>query len=181
MNAEWIEYQLKDVGEIIGGATPYTKDNSNYDGDIPWITPKDLSNHKYRRVFSGSRNITEKGLRSCSTKIMPKDTVLMSSRAPIGYVAIAGTDLCTNQGFKSIVPNRNIVDPLFLYYCVLYNIENIKRLGTGTTFPEISGEVLEKYRVKLPNIEKQKTISRILSSLDDKIEDNLEINDYLVA
>lgn len=179
MSEDWTEYRVKHIGEVIGGATPSTKNESNFGGNIPWITPKDLSDYKYRHIYVGDRSITKTGYESCSTRLMPKDTVLVSSRAPIGYIAIAGRELCTNQGFKSIVPDKDIVDPLFLYYAILNNIESIKNLGSGTTFPEISTKILENYRIRLPGLEVQKKISQILSSIDDKIECNYKINDYL--
>ena len=97
---EWIECTLDKLGEIVGGATPSTKCEDYYGGSIPWITPKDLSSFKGRYITSGERNITEKGLASCSAQMMPKDAVLFTSRAPIGYVAIASQSVCTNQGFK---------------------------------------------------------------------------------
>lgn len=112
--AEWIECKISDIGTVVGGATPSTKKPENYEnGTIAWITPKDLSTFTGRYIQCGERNITEIGLKSCSTQLLPKDTVLFSSRAPIGYVAIAANEVCTNQGFKSVVPNEN-TDPLFL-------------------------------------------------------------------
>ena len=113
---DWKELKISDIGTVIGGATPSTKKSENYEnGDIPWITPKDLSTFNERYIKRGERNITRIGLDSCSTHMLPKNTVLFSSRAPIGYVAIAANELCTNQGFKSIIPNTNI-NPLFLFY-----------------------------------------------------------------
>ena len=111
---------------------------------------------------------------------MPAGSILMSSRAPIGYLAIAANDLCTNQGFKSIVPDTSIVDSEFLYYYLKYHIEEIKGLGVGTTFAEISGRVLENYEVILPDLEAQKRISYMLSRMDSKIEHNQLINDNLL-
>lgn len=112
---EWIECKISDIGTVVGGATPSTKKPENYEnGTIAWITPKDLSTFTRRYIQRGERNITEIGLKSCSTQLLPKDTVLFSSRAPIGYVAIATNEVCTNQGFKSVVPNEN-TNPLFLY------------------------------------------------------------------
>ena len=119
--AEWIECKISDIGTVVGGATPSTKNPENYEnGTIAWITPKDLSIFTGRYIQRGERNITEIGLKSCSTQLLPKDTVLFSSRAPIGYMAIAANEVCTNQGFKSVVPNEN-TDPLFLYYLLKYN------------------------------------------------------------
>ena len=111
---EWVECALDEIGEIIGGATPSTKIEEYYGGTIPWITPKDLSSYEDRYIAYGERNITEKGLASCSAKLLPKGTILFTSRAPIGYVAIASQEMCTNQGFKNVVANEK-VDSLFLY------------------------------------------------------------------
>ena len=127
--AEWIECKISDIGTVVGGATPSTKKPENYEnGTIAWITPKDLSTFTGRYIQCGERNITEIGLKSCSTQLLPKDTVLFSSRAPIGYVAIAANEVCTNQGFKSVVPNEN-TDPLFLYYLLKYNKDKIEVMG----------------------------------------------------
>ena len=176
---QWKEYKLEDIGNVVGGATPSTKDATNYDGDIPWITPKDLSNHNDRYIYRGERMITQKGFESCSCKMLPKGSVLFSSRAPIGYVAIAGTDMCTNQGFKSVIPNNEIVDTHFLYYILLYNKAKIEGMGSGTTFKEVSGNVMKSVTVSIPNLTEQKRIADFLSSLDDKIELNRRINDNL--
>ena len=101
--AEWVERKISDIGTVVGGATPSTKKPENYkDGKIAWITPKDLSTFSSRYIERGERNITEIGLKSCSTQLLPPNTVLFSSRAPIGYVAIATNGVCTNQGFKRI-------------------------------------------------------------------------------
>ena len=176
---QWKEYKLEDLGNVVGGATPSTKDATHYDGDIPWITPKDLSNHNDRYIYRGERMITQKGFESCSCKMLPKGSVLFSSRAPIGYVAIAGTDMCTNQGFKSVVPNNEIVDTHFLYYLLLFNKAKIEGMGSGTTFKEVSGNVMKSVTVSIPNLTEQKRIADILSSLDNKIELNRRINDNL--
>ena len=176
---QWKEYRLEEIGTIIGGATPSTKDSNNYDGKIPWITPKDLSNHKDRYIYRGERMITQKGYESCSCKMLPKGSILFSSRAPIGYIAIAGTEMCTNQGFKSIVPNTSFIDTHFLYYLLLFNKAKIEGLGSGTTFKEVSGNVMKSVSVSIPNISEQKRIAELLSALDDKIELNRRINDNL--
>ena len=178
--AEWKTCKLSDLGDIVGGATPSTKDESNYGGDIPWITPKDLSNFNGRYINRGERNITEKGLRGCSTVLLPANSILFSSRAPIGYVAIAANPVCTNQGFKSVVPNTE-TDSMFLYYLLLYNKNNIEALGSGTTFKEVSGSTMRNVEVRVPvDIETQKRIASVLSSIDEKIETNQRINDNLL-
>ena len=178
--AEWRTCTISDIGTVVGGATPSTKKVENYEnGNIPWITPKDLSNFKGRYISRGERNITEKGFKSCSTKILPKNTILFSSRAPIGYVAIAKNELCTNQGFKSVIPNENI-DPLFLFYLLKYNKNKIENMSSGTTFKEISGSTMKNIEVRIPDLNTQIKISSILSSIDEKIEINERINNNLL-
>lgn len=147
---EWKECTLSNLGTIVGGATPSTKDSSNYEnGSIAWITPKDLSTYTERFISHGERNITEKGLKSCSAQLMPPNSILFTSRAPIGYIAIAKNEVCTNQGFKSIVPNKD-TDFMFLYYLLRYNKDNIENLGSGTTFKEVSGSTMRNVPVKVP-------------------------------
>lgn len=176
---EWKECTLSDLGTIVGGATPSTKDSSNYEnGSIAWITPKDLSTYTERFISHGERNITEKGLKSCSAQLMPPNSILFTSRAPIGYIAGAKNEVCTNQGFKSIIPNKD-TDFMFLYYLLRYNKDNIENLGSGTTFKEVSGSTMRNVPVKVPPLPTQQKIADILSSLDDKIELNNKINDNL--
>ena len=178
----WKNCKISDLGDVVGGATPSTKNPSNYEnGTIPWITPKDLSGFSGRFIKCGERNITEEGLNSCSTQLLPKHSILFSSRAPIGYVAIANNPVCTNQGFKSVVPNEH-TDYMFLYYLLLYNKDKIEHMGSGTTFKEISGSTMKNIDVFVPEEkEEQKRIAHILSSIDEKIENNNKINDNLAA
>ena len=176
---EWKEYKLGEIGTIVGGATPSTKDPVNYDGDIAWITPKDLSGHTGMFIRRGERMISQIGFDSCSCKMLPKGSVLFSSRAPIGYVAIAEYELCTNQGFKSVIPNSDLTNNIFLYYLLVYNKDYIEGLGSGTTFKEVSGQTMKNVDVKIPSLQTQNKIASILKSLDDKIEVNRKINENL--
>lgn len=180
--AEWIKCKISDIGKVVGGATPSTKKPENYEnGTIAWITPKDLSAFSGRYIQRGERNITEKGLKGCSTQLLPKNTVLFSSRAPIGYVAIAANDVCTNQGFKSVIPNEKI-NPMFLYYLLKYNKDKIEGVGSGTTFKEISGSTMKNIVVYIPKDKKvQERIASVLDSLDNEIEENEKINNNLAA
>ena len=175
---EWKIYKLSEIGTVVGGATPSTTVARFYGGDIPWLTPKDLSNFQDRYIERGERNITQEGLDSCSAQLLPANTVLFSSRAPIGYVAIAKNPIATNQGFKSIIPNEK-VDSLFLYYALRYNKEKIEAMGSGTTFKEVSGAVMKNVEISLPGLEEQRRIAGILGAIDDKIENNRRINDNL--
>ena len=178
--AEWIECKISDLGTVVGGATPSTKKAENYEGgNIAWITPKDLSTFSGRYIQRGERNITEIGLKSCSTQLLPENTVLFSSRAPIGYVAIAANEVCTNQGFKSVIPNE-ATDPLFLFYLLKHNKDKIEAMGSGTTFKEVSGNTMKNIIVRVPSDkEVQNNIVSILGTIDDKIEENERINNNL--
>ncbi|PUD00358.1 restriction endonuclease subunit S [Helicobacter pylori] len=164
--SEWQTFCLKDLGKIVGGATPSTNNPKNYGNKIAWITPKDLSTLQGRYIKKGSRSISRLGFKSCSTFLLPKHAILFSSRAPIGYVAIAEKRLCTNQGFKSIIPNKKIYFE-FLYYLLKYHKDNISNIGGGTTFKEVSGTTLGLFEVKIPpTYYEQQKIARTLSILD---------------
>lgn len=148
--SEWSKGSVSDFGEVIGGATP-SKDIDEYfcsDG-IVWLTPKDLTSTGKKFIYKGETDITDAAYRSCSTKIMPKGSVLLTSRAPVGCVAIAMTELCTNQGFKSIVPHKEI-GTAFLYYFLKENRQLLESHSSGTTFMEISGNVLKEIPVSIP-------------------------------
>lgn len=178
---KFIKIKIKDIGKVVGGATPSTKEKDNYGGYIPWITPKDLTGYSDIFITRGERNLTQKGYNSCSTKILPINSILFSSRAPIGYLAIVKKELCTNQGFKSIIPNEKI-NYLFLYYLLKYNKNYISSLGTGTTFKEISGSVMENIELNIPELlSDQERIANILYSIDKKILINNQINDNLLV
>lgn len=169
-------YRLKDIASIYSGATPSTCDSSNYDGgNISWITPKDLSNYTHKYIFNGQRNITQKGYDSCATHMLPKGSILFSSRAPIGYIAIAGKDLCTNQGFKNIVCNSELISNHYLYYFLIKNKGKLEALGNGSTFKELSQRTLAEFPVELPSLEEQQKAVRRLIRLDDKYDSNCSI------
>lgn len=143
---DWIVENMIDFADIKNGATPSTADEANYGGDIVWITPKDLSDQKSKFIYYGERNLTQAGFDSCSTSMLPIDSVLMSSRAPIGLVSIAKHEVCTNQGFKSFVPH-NLDNSIYLYYYIKHHIKQIEQLGSGTTFKEVSREDLCKFPI----------------------------------
>ena len=168
---ETTTYKISDIGEVVGGGTPSTANSDFWGGDIPWISPKDLTGYKSVYISHGESFLTKTGLKS-GTKLLPKGTVLFSSRAPIGYVAIASNPICTNQGFKSIICNKEIINPLFLYYYIKGNLDYIKLFGTGATFPEISGAAMRKIKVQIPTLPTQQKIASILSSYDRLIENN---------
>lgn len=168
-----VDYRISQIGEVVGGGTPSTSIEEYWDGDIPWISPKDLTGYNAVYIEHGESFITKNGLNKSGTRLLPANTVLLSSRAPIGYLAIAKNPLCTNQGFKSIICNERIVDPLYLYYYLKANLSYIKLFGSGATFPEISAKTMNKIRVSIiSNVEKQISIAKTLLCYDSLIEVN---------
>lgn len=150
--------RISDICDIINGATPSTSNSKYWDGDIPWITPKDLSTHTMRYISRGERSITQLGYNSCSTSIVPKDTILLTSRAPIGYLAMAANDICTNQGFKSIICKKHIILPFYLFYWLQNNVDFLKSISNGATFKELSKDSLANVEIDLPDISTQQHI-----------------------
>ena len=143
---------ISDIGDVVGGATPSKKRPEYYCHEgIGWITPKDLSNTTNKFVAHGADDITRVGFDSCSIKKLPAGTVLFSSRAPIGYIAIASDEVTTNQGFKSIVPHKEI-GTAFVYCFLVRNKDRIADAGSGTTFPEVSGKTMAGIELTLPSI-----------------------------
>ena len=160
----WMFVRLKHIGEIVGGGTPKTNISEYWDGNIPWLTPADFSGYKEMYVTSGARTITEIGLKSSSAQMLPANSVLYSSRAPIGYIAIAASPVSTNQGFKSVVPYDFAMSP-YLYYCLKARTGDIIQRATGTTFKEISGSEMAETIISLPPITEQKWICEKVAQL----------------
>lgn len=148
---EWTK--LSELGEIVSGSTPKTGSAEYWDGDICWITPAEL-NSMSGIVYDSKKKITEAGKNSCSLRLMPVNTIILSSRAPIGKVAILGKEMCCNQGFKNVICNEKIL-PKYLYYLLAYNTDYLNSLGRGATFKEISKKIVEDIKIPLPSIEQQ--------------------------
>ncbi|MBP8998375.1 MAG: restriction endonuclease subunit S [Anaerolineaceae bacterium] len=178
---EWRKYKLEEIAEIIGGGTPSTTNPDFWGEEIPWVTPRDLASTDERFISCGERNITKKGLQNSSARLLPAGTVLLTTRAPIGYLRIALNPICTNQGFKSLIPKADIADNQFLFYLLKNNVEYLKSVGVGTTFAEISGSALRQIEFQFPPLPTQRRIAEILSALDDKIELNRQTNTTLEA
>lgn len=174
----WNKMKISDIAEVIGGGTPSTGDSTYWGEEIPWLTPKDLSGYKKRYISKGSRSLSKVGLKNCSAKILPKGSILLTSRAPIGYLAIAEDNLCTNQGFKSLVLKEEY-DSKFIYYLLKKNIDYIINMSSGSTFAEISGGQVKNLEFDIPDLETQQKIAKVLSAIDDKIELNNSINNNL--
>lgn len=171
----WVWTRLGDITTVLSGGTPSTSKEEYYkDGNISWITPKDLSNYKEKYIYKGARNITEEGLRKSSAVLLPKDSVLMSSRAPIGYVVICKKEVSTNQGFKNFAPSISYI-PEYLYHYLKKSKNYLESIATGTTFKELSGEKAKKIIFPLSPLEEQKRIVEKLDSLFEKTEKIKEI------
>ena len=161
----WKMGTVSDFGNVIGGGTPSKKVEEYYTSNgIAWITPKDLSNDKSKFVAHGETDITELGLAKSSATLMPKGTVLFSSRAPIGYIAIADDQVSTNQGFKSIVPFSNVGNA-FVYYYLKENLSAIENVASGSTFKEVSGSTLKNFSAVIPDNETLTEFQRFCSPL----------------
>jgi type I restriction enzyme, S subunit len=172
----WELKRLCEVGEIISGGTPSTKEPQYWNGNIAWITPADLSGFRGKKIAKGKKSISKRGLSNSSARLMPKGSVLFSSRAPIGYVAIASNELCTNQGFKSVIPNESI-NSEFLFYFLKASKNNAEKVASGTTFKEISSKIFSRLEIPLPPLsEQQQIVSKIeeLFSELDKGKQQLE-------
>jgi type I restriction enzyme S subunit len=168
--------KISEYCDIISGSTPRTSVQEYWGGDILWITPKDLSGYRKKFIDKTNRTITKKGYDSCSTIIIPENNVLMSSRAPIGYLVINKKPMCTNQGFKSYkIKNHEELNEEYLYYQLKHIVEQIKKSGSGTTFSEISKSKATNIMIKVPELKIQKQIVQEIEFnflVIDKIEGN---------
>jgi len=164
--------RVDEFADVYSGGTPSTAMAAFWDGGIPWITPKDLAGYEARYVSSGERDISDEGLRNSSAKLLPAETVVLSTRAPVGYVAIAAVPLATNQGFKNLVCKTGVAVPGFVYYLLKHSTELLESHSTGATFKELSGSRLKAIEFQLPDAESQTRIANILSAYDDLIENN---------
>ena len=166
---EWTK--LSELGEIVSGSTPKTGSAEYWDGDICWITPAEL-NSMSGIVYDSKKKITEAGKNSCSLRLMPVNTIILSSRAPIGKVAILGKEMCCNQGFKNVICNEKIL-PKYLYYLLAYNTDYLNSLGRGATFKEISKKIVEDIKIPLPSIEQQVEFINFAERVDRSTNQNL--------
>lgn len=178
--SNWRDVSIGEIADIVGGGTPSTKDAENFDGSVPWLTPKDLSGTHERYISRGERNLSQKGLDSSSAKLLPNNSVLLSTRAPIGYVALAKNPIATNQGFRNLIVRDDVV-PEFLYYWLKSNTQELERHASGSTFLELSGSALREISIKIAPVPEQRRIAHILGTLDDKIDLNRRMNATLEA
>jgi len=164
---KWQVTRLDQCARIVGGSTPKTSVKDYWDGEIYWATPKDLSNLESPNLEGTPRRITKAGLDSCGAEVLPEGSVLFSSRAPIGHVAINCVPMATNQGFKSFVPDPEKLDAKFLYYWLRKNRTFFNSLGNGATFKEVSKAIVSRIEIPLPPIAQQKRIAAILDRAEE--------------
>ena len=162
----WKTMRLDQCCEIVAGATPSTSESEYWGGDICWATPKDLSDLTETYIHDTPRKLTKSGLDSCAATVLPPRSVLFSSRAPIGHVAINTVPMATNQGFKSFVPKDDLVHPEFLFHWLRFNRVYLESLGNGATFKEVSKGVISRVDITLPPLEEQRRIAAILDQAE---------------
>ncbi len=165
----WEWTTLSEVGTIASGGTPKTKEPSNFDGDIPWITPADLSGYTDKTIDQGRRNISQKGLDSSSARLLPKGTVIFSSRAPVGYVVIAENPVSTNQGCKNLVTSDGVFNE-YVYYYLKGSKSLAESYASGTTFLELSAKAFGRLPIPLPPYKEQRRIVEKIEELFTKLD-----------
>lgn len=170
----WQKVKLGEVVNVYGGGTPSTQIKTYWNGDIPWLTPAELTNYDSRFTASTASYITESGLQNSSAKIMPENSILLTSRATIGNVTINTIPMATNQGFINIEPKK--IDRDFFYYWLKNNRKYLNQIAIGSTFPELSKSVFKKIETEIPcDLGNQKRIGKVIANFDDKIEINNKI------
>jgi type I restriction enzyme S subunit len=168
--ASWAWTTMGDVTTVVGGGTPATNDSRNFHGGhVPWVTPADLSGYSGATIACGDRFLTTRGLESCSATLLPKGSVLLSSRAPVGYVVIASQSLCTNQGFKSFPP-CDALEARYLYFQLIRSRDLIRSLASGTTFMEISAARCRQIPVVIAPLREQAAIADKIESLFSELD-----------
>ena len=163
----WKSTKIGEIADIVGGGTPRTEVEEYWDGEIKWFTPSEIGKTKY--IFDSKRHITDKGLKNSSAKLLPKDTILLSSRATVGEISIALTECSTNQGFQSLITKNN-VDNDFIYYLISTIKNEFLRKSSGSTFLEISKNEIKRIPINIPELSEQNKISNLFSAIDNKIE-----------
>jgi type I restriction enzyme S subunit len=167
VKAAWGRARLDECTEIVAGATPSTAVESYWGGDVCWATPKDLSDLEGTYIDDTPRKLTREGLASCAATVLPAGSVLFSSRAPIGHVAVNGVPMATNQGFKSFIPKPERVVAKFLYWWLRANRRHLESLGNGATFKEVSKAIVSRIEIPLPPLDEQRRIAAVLDKADE--------------
>lgn len=163
--SEWFETTLGEVASVTGGGTPSSKEPDYWNGDVLWVTPGEVTKREGRVIDSTNRTITATGLASSSAKLLPEGAVLLTSRATVGAVALAGQPMATNQGFQSLVAGPEVL-PRFLMYWIQHHREEFTSRASGSTFPEISGKKVKAIPIALPPLNQQRRIVDVVAAVD---------------
>ena len=169
MNFQPTFRKIKYLFNVVNGATPQSSVLEYWDGDIPWVTPEDIANEPNPSIFRTKRSITKEGYASCGTTLVPKNSIILTTRAPIGNIGISEVELCSNQGCKILIP-KNEIFPKYAYYSVLSRKENLVSLGQGSTFRELSSDSLKNVSIPLPPLPLQKAIAAYLDKETTRID-----------
>jgi len=169
MRDGWIETSLGEVAEVVGGGTPSTTVPEYWNGDIVWLTPTEITAQDGRVITDSIRKISKAGFKNSGAQMLPKESVILTSRASVGYVALSGIELCTNQGFQSLIPKRSVMAK-FLMYWIQQNKAEFESRAAGSTFKEISKSNVKSIELALPPYAEQKRIVDLISSVDSYIE-----------
>lgn len=171
---DWEVVRLGDICDVIGGSTPSTKNKEYWAGDIPFATPTDITNLQGRVISRTKQSITREGLSSCGSHLLPAGSILLTSRATLGACAISDKPMATNQGFASLVCNERVYN-WFIFYKIVGLQRELERLGSGSTFKEVSKSNIRSLILPLPPFPEQKKIADVLTTVDDAIEKTVQI------
>ena len=169
MRDGWVETSLGEIAEVVGGGTPSTTIGEYWDGDIVWLTPTEITSQDGTVVSDSIRKITDLGFKNSGAQMLPRDSVILTSRASVGFVALSGKELCTNQGFQSLIPKPSVLSK-FLMFWIQQNRPEFESRSAGSTFKEISKSNVKSIKLQLPPLPEQKRIVDLISSVDSYIE-----------
>ena len=165
---DWIETSLGEIAEVVGGGTPSTTIGEYWDGDIVWLTPTEITSQDGKVVSDSIRKITDLGFKNSGAQMLPKDSVILTSRASVGFVALSGKELCTNQGFQSLIPKPSVLSK-FLMFWIQQNRPEFESRSAGSTFKEISKSNVKSIKLQLPPLPEQRRIVEIVNTIDEVI------------
>ncbi len=169
MRDGWVKTSLGEIAEVVGGGTPSTTIGEYWDGDIVWLTPTEITSQDGTVVSDSIRKITDLGFKNSGAQMLPRDSVILTSRASVGFVALSGKELCTNQGFQSLIPKPSVLSK-FLMFWIQQNRAEFESRSAGSTFKEISKSNVKSIKLQLPPLPEQKRIVDLISSVDSYID-----------
>lgn len=178
---DWKIVRTKFIFNIINGSTPTSTEELYWNGEINWITPEDVSSVKERFILEANRKITQEGYNSCGTTLVPKNSIVLTTRAPVGNIAIAGISLCTNQGCKSLVSKKEFIYSIFFYYQFIARRSELESMSSGTTFQELNTDSLSSFSLILPPLPTQKIIANFLDKETARIDSLISAKERFIG